>query len=160
MKATAGSASASEPNNGPTRFRRDQLAADARSAGQARSDFDLWLRSHFALSAAGRIDLTVAVNEAVANAAEHAYLSSPFGQGTFDVEALYDAAQDSLTVIVQDRGRWQLPDPTVTARSARGRGIQLMHALADYASIDATAAGTRVCLTWLQLHQRTGPGLG
>jgi serine/threonine-protein kinase RsbW len=102
MSATPGSSAAScEPLDGPTRFHRGPLAADARAAGQARSEFDSWLQSHFTLSTAARIDLTVAVNEAVANAAEHAYLGSPYGEGTFDVNARYDpACQGELSPLV------------------------------------------------------------
>src|SRR4051794_4714169 len=111
MNVIVGSASLSEPLDGPTWFRRDHLAADAHAAGQARSDFDSWLHAHFTLSDACRIDLTMAVNEAVTNAAEHAYFGSPCGAGSFDVDANYDAAQDILTVVVEDRGRWRLPDP-------------------------------------------------
>jgi serine/threonine-protein kinase RsbW len=154
MNAIADSASSSESRNGPSRFRRDHLSADAHTAGQARSDFDLWLQAHFALSAARRIDLTMAVNEAVANAAEHAYFGGPCGDGGFDVDANYDGAHDSLTVVIEDHGRWRLPDPAIGPLSARGRGIQLMHMLADQALIDTTSAGTRVCLTWLHMHNQ------
>jgi anti-sigma regulatory factor (Ser/Thr protein kinase) len=154
MNVIAGSASPNEPLDGPRRFRRGHLAADAQAAGRARSDFDAWLQAHFTLSAANRIDLTMAVNEAVANAAEHAYFESRFAAGSFDVEANYDAAQDILTVVVEDRGRWRLPDPATGPLSVRGRGIQLMRALADDVSIDTTSAGTCVRLTWLHTHHR------
>jgi anti-sigma regulatory factor (Ser/Thr protein kinase) len=157
MNAIVGSASPSEPLDGPTRFRRGHLAADAHSAGRARSDFDSWLQAHFTLSDAGRVDLTLAVNEAVSNAAEHAYFGTPCGAGSFDVDANYDAAQDSLTVVVDDRGRWRLPDSATGPLSVRGRGIHLMRTLADDASIDTTSAGTRVCLTWLHMHNRPEP---
>ena len=63
-------------------FRRDHLAADAQAAGRARSDFESWLHAHFTLPAASRVDLIMAVNEAVANAAEHAYFGSRFGEGS------------------------------------------------------------------------------
>jgi anti-sigma regulatory factor (Ser/Thr protein kinase) len=155
MNVIVGSASPSEPLDGPTRFRRDHLAADAHAAGQARSDFDSWLQAHFTLSAASRIDMTMAVNEAVTNAAEHAYFGSPCGAGSFDVEANYDAVLDSLIVVVEDGGRWRLPDPAIGPLSVRGRGIQLMRALADDLSIDTTSAGTRVRLTWVHVHNRS-----
>ena len=154
MNVIVGSASPSEPLDGPIRFRRDHLAADAHAAGQARSDFDSWLQTHFTLSAASRIDMTMAVNEAVTNAAEHAYFGSPCGAGSFDVDANYDAARDILTVVIEDRGRWRLPDPAAGPLSVRGRGIQLMRALADDVSIDTTSAGTCVRLTWLRTHDR------
>jgi serine/threonine-protein kinase RsbW len=154
MNVIVGSASPSEPLGGPTRFRRDHLAADAHAVGRVRSDFDWWLHAHFGLSAASRIDLTLAVNEAVSNAAEHAYFGSPCGAGSFDVDAHYDAARDILTVVVEDRGRWRFPDPPTGPLSARGRGIELMRALADDVSIDTTSAGTCVRLTWLHMQNR------
>jgi anti-sigma regulatory factor (Ser/Thr protein kinase) len=154
MNVIAGSASPREPLDGPTRFRRGHLAADAHTVGQARSDFDAWLQAHFTLSAANRIDMTMAVNEALTNAAEHAYFRSPCGTGSFDVEANYDAPRDSLIVVVEDRGRWRLPYPAIGPLSVRGRGIHLMRALADDVSIDTTSAGTRVRLTWLHMHNR------
>ena len=154
MNVIVSSASPGEPLDGPTRFRRDQLAADAQAAGRARFDFESWLHAHFTLSAASRVDLMMAVNEAVANAAEHAYFGSRFGAGSFDVDANYDTARDSLTVAVKDRGRWRLPNPATGPLSVRGRGIQLMHALADDVSIDTTSAGTCVRLTWLHTHDR------
>ena len=155
MNVIAGSASPSEPLDGPTRFHRGHLAADAYEVGQARSDFDAWLRAHFTLSAANRLDMTMAVNEALTNAAEHAYIGSPCGGGSFDIDANYDAARDSLIVVVEDRGRWRSPDPAIGPLSVRGRGIQLMRALADDVSIDTTSAGTQVCLTWLHMHRRS-----
>jgi serine/threonine-protein kinase RsbW len=154
MNATDDAASDSESHTGPTRFHRGELAADAHTASQTRSDFDVWLQTHFTLTTTSRTDLTLAVNEAVANAAEHAYVGWPVGSGTFDVDANYDTAHDALTVVIEDRGHWQLPDPDNNPLSTRGRGIQIMAALADHASIDATEAGTRVSLTWQQMHSR------
>jgi serine/threonine-protein kinase RsbW len=140
MNVIVGSASSSEPLDGPTRFRRDHLAADAYAVGQARSDFESWLQAHFTLSAASSIDMTMAVNEAVTNAAEHAYFGNPCGAGSFDVDANYDAARDIVTVVIEGRGRWRLPDPATGPLRVRGRGIQLMRALADDVSIDTTSA--------------------
>jgi serine/threonine-protein kinase RsbW len=97
----------------------------------------------------------MAVNEAVANAAEHAYLGSPYGAGTFDVNARYDADEDCLTVLIEDRGSWRSPDPVTGPLSVRGRGIKLMRALADDASIATTTAGTCVCLRWLHMQEPT-----
>lgn len=142
------------PQSGPDRFRRGQLLADGRAAGQARLDFDSWLQTHFAMSAVSRSDVTLAVSEAVANAAEHAYFDSGSGPGTFDVDANYDNVSHALTVEVVDRGQWQTASGNTAPDRPRGRGIQLMHALSDHASIRTSANGTRVCLTWLRLLRR------
>lgn len=152
MNVIVGSASPGEQLGGPKRFRRDHLAADAYAVGQARSEFDAWLHAHFTLSDACRVDLTLAVNEAVSNAAEHAYFGSPCGASSFDVDANYDTARDSLIVVVEDRGRWRFPDPATGPLSVRGRGVELMRALADEVTIDTTSAGTCVRLTWLHMH--------
>ncbi|CAN5618961.1 hypothetical protein BH09ACT7_BH09ACT7_40180 [soil metagenome] len=98
----------------------------------------------------------LAVNEAVANAAEHAYIDRP-EHGTIDVHATYDVDSDSLLVKIVDRGRWRkkVPEPaTVDRRHAlRGRGIPLMHMLADEAVIDSTPSGTEVTLRWANLTE-------
>ena len=61
------------------------------------------------------------------------------------VLADYDGGTAVLTVTVTDEGAWRIADPE-TRSISRGRGIPLMHALADRATIDSTPAGTRVRL--------------
>jgi anti-sigma regulatory factor (Ser/Thr protein kinase) len=67
--------------------------------------------------------------------------------GAMHVLASYDGTAATLTVTVIDEGAWRSVDPVATA-PRRGRGIPLMHALADHASVDSSAAGTRVSLEW------------
>jgi len=54
----------------------------------------------------------LAVNEAIANAAEFAYVDSR-QPGTLDVDATYDADSGTLAVTVNDHGRWpdKVPQP-------------------------------------------------
>ncbi len=59
----------------------------------------------------------------------------------------YDRAAAILTVTVTDDGAWRIADPESKRRS-RGRGIPLMQALSDQATIDSTPTGTRVSLEW------------
>jgi serine/threonine-protein kinase RsbW len=66
------------------------------------------------------------------------------------VRALYDGSAATLTVTVTDEGVWRHTDPA-SAGPRRGRGIPLMHALADRATVDSSPAGTRVCLEWNQV---------
>lgn len=137
------------------RFSRMRVAADALSATQIRVEFGSWLQRHFTLSAERFSDLLLAVNEALANAAEFAYTGTPQG-GTMDVNAAYDFDSDTLAVTVNDHGRWRVPEPPpvgTSPYSIRGRGIPLMRALADEATIDATPHGTHVTLTWTHLMQ-------
>ncbi|HEY3996274.1 MAG TPA: hypothetical protein VGM40_09965 [Mycobacterium sp.] len=56
-----------------SRFVRARVAADARSAARTRTEFGVWLERHFTLAADRFSDLLLAVNDAIANAAEFAY---------------------------------------------------------------------------------------
>jgi GAF domain-containing protein/anti-sigma regulatory factor (Ser/Thr protein kinase) len=81
-------------------------------------------------------DITVAVQEASANAIEHAY--GPV-HATFDVEALHSAGV--ITVAVRDRGRWR------DARGThRGRGLGMMRALMESVDVHQTEDGTTVVM--------------
>src|SRR4051794_3119182 len=99
--------------------------------------------------------MTMAVNEAVTNAAEHAYSGSPCGCGQLRRRSELPRRAGSLTVAVEDRRPRGLPDPAPGPLSVRGRGIQLMRALADEVSIDTPSAGPRARLTWPFMHYRT-----
>ena len=138
----------------PSRFVRTRVAADARSAAHARAEFGAWLERHFSLDDDRFSDLLLAVNEAIANAAEFAYVDAA-ERGTVDVRATYDGASDTLAVTVDDRGRWRQKVPVQRQQQMRGRGIPLMEALADDVVIDSTPQGTRVTLSWSNL---TRPG--
>jgi serine/threonine-protein kinase RsbW len=128
------------------RFERLGIAADAGSASRVREEFAGWLERFFNLDPIRSSDLVLAVNEALANSAEFAYITTN-GRGTIDVLAHYDSAAGSLVVTVSDQGVWRTPNPTPATR-ARGRGIPLMKALSDRASIETSTAGTQVCLRW------------
>jgi serine/threonine-protein kinase RsbW len=120
--------------------------ADPESAARIRREFSDWLRQYFALDETKVSDVVLAVNEAMANAAEYAYVA--VGRpGTMHVQAHYDWTAATLTVTVSDQGVWRSTDPGTTERR-RGRGIPLMRALADRAIVDSSPAGTRVCLEW------------
>ncbi|OBH99408.1 ATP-binding protein [Mycobacterium sp. E2733] len=136
-----------------SRFARNRVAADPRSAARARAEFGAWLETHFTLGSDRFSDVLLAVNEAIANAAEFAYCETP-QRGTLDVSAAYDGPSDTLSVIVDDRGRWRQKVPARYQQQLRGRGIPLMETLADEVSIDRTPRGTRVTLTWTDLTRR------
>ncbi len=134
-----------------SRFVRARVFADARNAAQARAAFASWLGGHFSLEAERFNDVLLAVNEAIANAAEFAYVNAS-QRGTLDVTAGYDADSDTLAVTVNDYGRWRdkaaQPDDL---QQFRGRGIPLMQALTNELTIDRTPDGTKVTLTWTGL---------
>lgn len=119
------------------------LTAEARAVGSTRNEFAQWVRAHLALDEERISDIVLAVNEALSNAVEFAYLDIPDG-GTVAIEARHRAGVGSLTVTVADRGVW-LPEDPVRSRN-RGRGIPLMRMLADDTTIESTDAGTRVQL--------------
>ncbi|TGD86542.1 ATP-binding protein [Mycolicibacterium sp. CH28] len=124
------------------RFICNNVVVDAHNAARIRDDVAAWLRTNEDLNGIRFSDIVLAVNEALANAAEFAYLNNE-GVGSVDVEAVRDGA--TLTITVSDQGCWRDPTP-VTRSRVRGRGIPLMRALADELTIDTSQLGTTVCL--------------
>jgi serine/threonine-protein kinase RsbW len=138
--------SASEKPCRSPQFVRADIVADPVSAATVRREFSDWLRRSFALDATRVSDVVLAVNEALANAAEFAY-GAVERPGKMHVRARYDGSVATLTVTVTDEGAWRSAEPPTKERR-RGRGIPLMHALADRATVDSSQAGTRVRLEW------------
>ena len=128
------------------RFSKTDVVAIPEHAASIRQEFATWLAEHFALDRVKASDIVLAVNEALANAVEAAYADAP-EPGVMHVRADFDRASALLTVTVTDEGTWR-PAAAQYANSARGRGIPLMRALTDRASIEPTEAGTRVLLQW------------
>ncbi|MGV0836403.1 ATP-binding protein [Mycolicibacterium thermoresistibile] len=132
-------------------FERLGVPADAETAATVRDQFAGWLARHFDLDPTKSSDLVLAANEALANAAEFAYVRAEH-PGTMDVSAHYCSDEASLTVTVADHGTWRMADPRPATRT-RGRGIPLMHALSDGASIETTEHGTTAHLKWTGIHR-------
>jgi anti-sigma regulatory factor (Ser/Thr protein kinase) len=88
-------------------------------------------------------DVVLAVDEAVANAIEHAFESGE--TGTITVFAAGDLRHDAAHVVVADTGTWQPPpaDP-----GTRGRGLYLMNVLSDQFDLHHDRRGTTVVLRW------------
>ena len=109
--------------------------ADRESLGSVRKLLRRWLIA----CGADRdevYDITVAAQEACANAVEHAYRP---GAEAFEVEAV---CHDGLVrVEIRDSGRWRPPRGT-----HRGRGMLLMSELMDSVDINHSDEGTRVVL--------------
>ena len=79
-------------------------------------------------------DLVLAACEAATNAVEHAqHPTEPF----FD--ALIEIAEGVITIVIRDHGVWQQP----TSDPYRGRGLAMMHVLAD-TTMSTCADGTTV----------------
>jgi serine/threonine-protein kinase RsbW len=117
--------------------------AEAQTVAEFRHALAHWLRTHFALGAVKLNDVLLAVNEALTNAAEFAYVGSQ-DRGAMSVSARYDVSDRRLVFVVSDHGRWL--HKVSDGPSTRGRGIQLMRALADRIAIDRGATGTQVRL--------------
>ncbi|SFJ38665.1 PAS domain S-box-containing protein [Amycolatopsis sacchari] len=86
-------------------------------------------------------DVVVAVGEACTNSVEHAYPDSAREVG---LSAKVD--DGLLTVVVTDSGRWRIPPPD--NHVLRGRGLDLMRALASAVTVDTSEDGTTVTLQW------------
>jgi anti-sigma regulatory factor (Ser/Thr protein kinase) len=81
-------------------------------------------------------DVVLSVSEAASNAVEHAQdPREPF----FDVVA--EVGDSAVTITVTDQGRW-IPQ---TASAFRGRGLAMMHVLAD-TTVATAAGGTTVTI--------------
>ncbi|GAA2797812.1 ATP-binding protein [Saccharopolyspora taberi] len=89
--------------------------------------------------------LALASYEAMANVVEHAYVRP----GAMDVEAVHLSAQNRVEVTITDRGQW-LP---LSGEREGGRGLPLIHRLADEAVITPGSAGTVVRMSWMLDHQ-------
>jgi len=111
-----------------------------------RQEFSVWLKRYFTLDPTKVSDVVLAVNEALANAAEFAY-STAARPGAMHLLADYDRGTAVLTVTVTDDGAWRIADSEKKSNT-RGRGIPLMRALADRATFDSSATGTSVRLEW------------
>lgn len=130
------------------------VRAAPENAAQIRREFSSWLSTHLTLDPVKASDVVLAVNEALANAAEFAYVDAPT-PGLMHVRADYDGDSSVLTVTISDDGAWRISE-TDHKNPARGRGIPLMRALTDRAVIDSDHAGTEVRLQWDRIDQNCG----
>jgi anti-sigma regulatory factor (Ser/Thr protein kinase) len=96
-------------------------------------------------------DLLLAVDEAVSNAVEHAYPDPIPAQTHRDGPRVELCVSDTtatddthrVVVSVTDQGRWK---PRAVSPGSRGRGLQMMRALAESLDVTATGSGTRVTM--------------
>jgi anti-sigma regulatory factor (Ser/Thr protein kinase) len=86
-------------------------------------------------------ELALASYEAMANAAEHAYVDVPPGP----LSVLVRATVAGLDVVVADQGKWRVPD---NGDGFRGRGIVVIRGLATDVAVTATEQGTTVRMRW------------
>ena len=87
-------------------------------------------------------DVGLAVYEALANVADHAYAAA--GSGVFDLDAVHH--EGMLTVTVSDLGRWKAEaDP---GSSSRGRGLMMIKRLTAEFELRRHDTGTLVQMRW------------
>ena len=91
-------------------------------------------------------DITVAVQEASANAVEHAYAP---GSAAFEVDARHD--DGVITVVVHDHGQWR----EARGGAQRGRGMPIMRSLMETVEVARDEEGTTVLLR--RRLKRAGP---
>jgi serine/threonine-protein kinase RsbW len=101
-----------------------------------RHSLEVWL-VQMGVEVDRRRDLVLAVSEAAANSAEHAYRFD--GVGMVHVEVRCDES-GSLYASVADAGTWRAP----SGAPERGRGTQIIRALVDDISIESDGGGTIV----------------
>lgn len=85
-------------------------------------------------------DLVLAVYEALANVADHAYAGSPAGVGPVRLAA--DRAHELLGITVSDQGRWRAPG----GAPFRNRGLSVIRVLITDVHVETTGSGTAVHL--------------
>ena len=120
-------------------FSLDLVAVPAALPG-VRRRLGSWL-SALGMGEEDSVGVMVAVGEACANAAEHAYRGSD--PGPMSVTAHVDA-DGVLTVTVRDEGTWRRPDQDP---GDRGRGLLIMRQLVDDVVLHEDRSGTAVTLT-------------
>ena len=118
----------------------ERLPADPRRLLAVRRRLGAW-SAQAALSDDTTADLQLLLSEAATNSVEHAYRDGPPGEFVYSVRRRDDGA---IRVEVQDFGRWRPPpaDP-----GYRGRGLAVIHNLADEVTLEVGESGTRVAFT-------------
>jgi serine phosphatase RsbU (regulator of sigma subunit)/anti-sigma regulatory factor (Ser/Thr protein kinase) len=111
------------------------LPADARVLPPMRHLLRRWLKRWGAVDDEV-YDITVAVQEACANAVEHAYAAGP---AAFEVHA--EHVDGAIVATITDRGGWRDPRGI-----NRGRGLPMMEALMDAIDVQRDEHGTAVTL--------------
>lgn len=120
------------------------LPADPCSAAVARRALTAWLAPLPWLEETAQ-DLVFAASEAVTNCVDHAYAAPDAAPDAIVLEA-HEHSDDGrirVEVTVADRGRWHDPP---SDQGFRGRGINMMRALAESVTLDGSEAGTTVVL--------------
>jgi serine/threonine-protein kinase RsbW len=110
--------------------------------GRLRRAVRRWLRSVLGEDEDAVDNLTLAVSEALENAAEHAYAGQDEA-GTMTLSAERDPAENVVVISVSDTGSWRAP---ADLTGYRGRGLALIEELAAAHTVQPGPTGTTVTL--------------
>ncbi len=128
--------------------------ADGDTAAGFRGHLRRWLNDTVHVDAERAADIVLASYEALSNCAEHAYSNDVSADGAvMTMEVSHDPTDETVEVCVSDRGSWIQPEPGAI-NAVRGRGLILMHRLADKCTVQGRSDGTTLCL-----HFHRCPGL-
>jgi anti-sigma regulatory factor (Ser/Thr protein kinase) len=119
------------------------VPATAQNATALRRTFHRWAETSVDHDTAN--DLTLAVYEALINAAEHAFTTQK-APGSIWLHAT--VADDQVLITITDNGIWRSPE---NLPGYRGRGLALIHQLTTQAHLQLDPQGTTVRLR----HQLT-----
>lgn len=117
------------------------LLATFANATALRRSFRTWAAP--LLTETALCDLTLAVYEALANAAEHAHTAHA-APGTMRLQTA--VIDEHVEITITDDGAWR--PPTGTGTGTRGRGLTLIHHLVPDTRIEPTPSGTTVRLRY------------
>ncbi len=131
--------------------------ATGQTAARARRAFATWLAVDLA---AGDLfdDLVLAVYEALANAADHAYRRTVAGP----VRLLARRTRRAVHIIVADHGTWRVDAAAGSTAgpgdvTVRGRGVPLIRLLVPDVHIERGATGTTVHMRYVVPSATCGP---
>jgi serine/threonine-protein kinase RsbW len=124
-------------------LRRHRIPCLARQLPRLRQELAKWA-AQVGMVPEDVTDMVLASHEAMANVIDHAYAD---GNGDFDLDAVWAAERQQVTITVTDHGRWPAPAAT-RLDSGRGRGLKIIRALAHAVALTHDTAGTRVVMSW------------
>jgi anti-sigma regulatory factor (Ser/Thr protein kinase) len=124
-----------------------ELLAGPGELSAFRRRLQAWLASR-SVDKAEAAEIVLAVSEACNNAIEHGY-----GDSVGSVWVRVDDDGETFRASVRDRGRWR----EGPSGADRGRGIAIMEAVMDTATIETTAEGTEVVLERRRRSADTAP---
>ena len=119
-----------------------EAPATPSDVGRLRRAVRRWLRGILSEDEDVVDNLTLAVSEALENAAEHAYAGQDEA-GTMTLSGQWDPAGHAVVITVSDSGRWRTPSGST---GYRGRGLALIEELAAAYTVRPGPTGTTVIL--------------